>query len=189
MRTHEGDETTSSSDLLERLRAGDPAAFELLYSTHREEIRRMARGKLGDPDDAEDLVQEVFGAVLRGISAYRGEAQIGSWIRGIARNRIGSALRSRRRERLVPLDPIAESAATTASLPDRQAEARAQLLRVQEALPDLTPLQREVFRLRHISQLSLGEIARRMGQTEGSVKLLVHRTRRVLAKRLGTHPT
>jgi RNA polymerase sigma-70 factor (ECF subfamily) len=79
--------------LVARLRAGEDQAFRDCYELHAPRTLALLVRMLRDRSRAEEILQETFVAAFRKIGQYRGEAQFGSWIRGIAARRALNALR------------------------------------------------------------------------------------------------
>src|SRR6266404_2378518 len=82
MREAPGDD----ADLVGRLRAGDPRAFEDLVRIHQHRVFGVALRMLGSRAEAEDIAQEVFLRVHRAMRDFRGEARLSTWLYGIASN-------------------------------------------------------------------------------------------------------
>src|SRR5215213_841149 len=81
--------------LVERCRKGDLAAFETSYRTHSGRLYSVACRMLGNPADAEDLLQEIFLAAHRKLEGFRGESALGTWLYRLATNQCLDYLRSR----------------------------------------------------------------------------------------------
>src|SRR5450432_1512542 len=151
----------AARDLVRRCVEGDRAAQTRLF---REEVRRvhgLLYRVLGPGGPHEDLIQETFLRVFRSLSQFRGEAQLSTWIGGIALNVAYGHLRSNPppavRLELVPdaraLEPEAE----------QQVAARQGLWRVYQILDRLDPRLRIAFTLHAIDGRALREVAALMG--------------------------
>ena len=81
--------------LVERCRNGDLGAFEELYRAHAGKLFSVACRMLGNPADAEDLLQEIFLSAHRKLEGFRGEAALGTWLYRLATNQCLDYLRSR----------------------------------------------------------------------------------------------
>ena len=81
--------------LLERCRKGDLGAFEEIYRTHSPRLYSLALRMLGNPADAEDMLQEIFLSAHRKLEGFRGEAALGTWLYRLATNQCLDYLRSR----------------------------------------------------------------------------------------------
>ena len=171
--------------LIERLRAGDRGALAALFDRDRERLRRMVELRM-DPRlrarlDASDVLQEAYLELARDLDAYRAgpELPLLLWMRlhvgrrltTLHRQHLGTHMRdagleiSLYREAL----PQASSAALASMLlghhtsPTQAARRAERLLRVQEALNSLEPIDREVLALRHFEQLNRAETAEVLG--------------------------
>src|SRR3954463_10302948 len=81
--------------LVERCRRGELGAFEELYRAHSGRLFSLAVRMLGNPADAEDLLQEIFLSAHRKLDSYRGEAALGTWLYRLGMNQILDHVRSR----------------------------------------------------------------------------------------------
>lgn len=181
----------SDQRLMERYRAGEAAAFDELYRRFRAPLRRFVAKLSAGPDEADEIVQEVWLAVIRGARSYRPAAKFSTFLFSIAHRRLQDHWRSRhRRSHLiaaadVPPDPE-QIADDDAPLPDdwaARAEMRDELM---AAIGRLPPPQRAVFLLKAEADLSLEEIAAATGAgveaTKSRLRYAVARLRAQLAK-------
>jgi RNA polymerase sigma-70 factor (ECF subfamily) len=158
-----------------RAKEGDHDALRYLYVTYSHNIYGYVRSILRDDHEAEDVTQHVFAKLMTTLVKYddRG-VPFFAWLLRLARN---VAIDHRRANRLTPTEHVIS--------PDSAAHFdldRAEIVRA--ALATLSDEQREVVLLRHVVGLSPGEIADRMGRTEGSIHGLHHRGRRALQREL-----
>ena len=156
-------------------RAGDPKAWEKLHAHFRPAVRAVALAR-GNPDSAEDLVQETFVRALERLPSLRKDEAIGPWLFAITRNLAASG--HRRRARFTLLTDI------FAWHPRPTAEAR-QALDAIRALPDAYS---ELLLMRLVEGLSGPEIAERTDRTPGSVRVSLHRGMALLRANLGVQP-
>jgi len=169
------DET--DEQLMRRFQRGDARAFETLMRRHRTPIHSFLRRLVGEPTRAEDLLQETFLRVIKGLSDWEPRAQVRTWLFTIARNLAADEARRRALRQTDPLDaPRAdglapgERVAGAGRAPD-DAAGDAQLRPLLEAaLAGLPEEQREVFLLREHAGLSFPEIAEATGVNENTVK-------------------
>ena len=184
---------TAESDqkLMERYRVGDATAFNELYRRFRAPLRRFVAKLSSGQDEADEIVQEVWLAVIRGAGSYRPAAKFTTFLFSIAHRRLQDHWRSRRRRAHaftaadVPADPE-DIADDGAALPEdwaARAEMRDALL---AAIDQLPPPQRAVFLLKAEADLSLEEIAAATGAgveaTKSRMRYAVTRLRAQLAK-------
>ena len=149
--------------LLEAARGGDEHAFGELYRRFARVVHGILVARSG-PDDAEDLTQEVFTLVHRGLTTVRDAAALPGWICTVARNVATDALRRRARGPK-PVELVEYPAAPA---PDDGRELRARVLARIRELPESY---RETLVLRLVEGLTGPEIADRTGLTHGSVRV------------------
>lgn len=159
-----------------RAREGDSEAMRFLYLRYRHNIYGYVRSIVRDDYEAEDVTQHVFAKLLTSLAKYdeRG-VPFFAWLLRLARNVAIDHLRANRFTTAV--EEVHEPRTDTQFDVDHS-------ICVRDALRALPPDQREVVMLRHIVGLSPGEIADRLGRTEGSIHGLHHRGRRTLQHEL-----
>lgn len=183
-------------DLLEALRRREPTAAERLVTTFGDRAYRLAMSITGSGQDAEEVVQDAFWAVVRKIDTFRGESAFGSWLYRIVANAAYQKLRSRQSrsrdvswEEVLPVFdeqsrhvmPMADWSARVHD-PTVQTELRMALT---GAINELPAAYRTVLVLRDVDGLSNPEIAELLGFSVPLVKTRVHRARLFLRKQLG----
>jgi len=155
-----------------RAKEGDMSALQFLYVRFADDVCAYVRSIVRDPHAAEDITQIVFTKLMTAIRKYeRRDAPFVAWIIRVARN---VALDHIRASRQIPLADVRTSDEGGEQVGFERA------LSLREALDRLPDDQREVLVLRHIAGLSPGEIAERLGKTEGSIHGLHHRGRGAL---------
>jgi RNA polymerase sigma-70 factor (ECF subfamily) len=176
-------ETTRTTDdeIVRDVQAGARARFGLLVRRHHTRIRLAVRGVLGDTADVDDAVQQAFVQAFAAISSYAGGASFATWLTRIALN---EALMRARRARQATRVARLEVPPGPAESPEQAAAAREAMAHVEAAAVRLRPVHREVLQLRHVTGLSLAEIAGHLGVTEGAVKVRLHRARAALRRAL-----
>jgi RNA polymerase sigma-70 factor (ECF subfamily) len=171
-----GDET-----LVERAIAGHAEAFDALYRRWSPRVLRFAQTRLGAREDAEDVTQEVFAALLRCLPSYRGQSRFGTWLFGIAYHLICRSQRRRGRAALVPLSEADETPGEEAGGAEQSLDATRALERCASALEThATRSQREIFWLCYGEGRSAGEVAEQLQRSPETVRAQLCRTRRAL---------
>jgi len=176
--------------LLDRLRAGDDAAFAQLVRENTGRLLAAARRILRSDEEARDAVQEAFLQAFRGLAEFHGGARLSTWLHRIAINASLMRLRARRSrpevaiEELLPrfyedghrMDPgEAWSSAALAALETDETRAF-----VREQIERLPEDHRNVLLLRDIQELDTDETATLLGITPGATKVRLHRARQSL---------
>ncbi|CAN5881644.1 RNA polymerase factor sigma-70 [soil metagenome] len=151
--------------------------------SHRSYLVRFAQRKLRDPMQAEDVVHDVFEAVLSGRAAFAGRAALRSWLTAVLKNKIVDLVR-----RNAGTDSLNDDGEDSAALaiecpqphPDEVAEQRQLLMRVLARIEALPPGLRDALRLRVLEEQSTEEVCRELGISEENLFVRIHRARKQL---------
>jgi RNA polymerase sigma-70 factor, ECF subfamily len=166
--------------LVTRARAGDDEAFEALVRQHQDRAYHIALRMTGDPQDAQDVVQDALLRAWKALPAYRGESRFGTWLVRIVINRCHDARRAARPTLTLPDgDPR-----TTLPGPDTVVVAAHRADATIKALLELPFDQRAALVLYTFGDSTHAEVARILGINESAAKVRVHRARRELVDRL-----
>jgi RNA polymerase sigma-70 factor (ECF subfamily) len=179
--------------LVERLRAGDEAAFAELVDMYDRQLRRLARQFVRTDAQAADVVQETWLGVINGLDRFEERSSLKTWIFRILVNR--ARTRAVREARQVPFSSLAgdddgpvvdpsqfnPDGAWNAPPPDLEPEGellskelRGQIGEVIDTLPDK---QRTVILMRDVAGLDGPEVADALGISEGNQRIILHRAR------------
>jgi RNA polymerase sigma-70 factor, ECF subfamily len=185
------------ADIVKRVRAGEPALFEILMRRHNQRLYRAARAIVKDEREVEDVMQQAYFSAFTHLHQFEERSQFSTWLTRIALN---EALGRRRRmqalgsmERTSPAvedrAELIESIASPQADPERQAYVQ-ELHRLLEAVVETLPESyRTVFMLRDVQGLSTSETGEDLGLEEDAVKTRLHRARgmirRAVVARLG----
>ncbi len=197
-----------TAELLRQARAGDGEAFSQLVEPYRRELQTHCYRTLGSLVDAEDMVQETLMAAWQGLTSFREEASVRSWLYRIATNRCLNWLRSAsRRPTTEPLgfpveppeptrlgevtwlEPYPNALLSGTGMvepgPDARFETREAIsLAFVTALQLLPPRQRVVLLLRDVLAFRAAEVAEMLDTTEEAVTSALKRARTTLARHL-----
>jgi RNA polymerase sigma-70 factor (ECF subfamily) len=160
--------------LMLEVRGGSRPAFETLFERYKDAVWRFYRRRIDDPRRAEELVQDVFVAILQGARRYEPRAAFRTYLFGIAYNLLLAERRASVRHRAEPLPDDLPSA-----VPDADGA-----LWVRRALATLQPDQREIVMLREYEGLSYLEIAHVMQLPLNTVRSRLFRARMDLREAL-----
>lgn len=183
--------------LLDRLRAGDEAAFVVLVDRYDTSLRRVARTFVSTGAVADDVVQETWLGVIRGLDGFEGRSSLRTWIFRILENR--ARTRGVREKRSVPFSSLQDGAGNdhqsvdpaafdatghwrSAPLrfdtdPETHALGRELRAQVRDAVDDLPDAQRAVITLRDIVGMTSEEVCALLDVTPGNQRVLLHRAR------------
>ena len=202
----------SETDLLARLRAGDEIAFRKLVERHDRAMRRLALSFVQSGSVADEVVQETWLAVIRGLAKFEGRCSLKTWIFRILANRARS--RGARESRITPFSSLTDAEhdlgptvdpsrfqppgspfegywAVTPSrffdLPEEQLLARETTELVGQAIDALPPRQQQVIRLRDIEGWDSEEVCQSLDITGPNQRVLLHRARAAVRAALESH--
>jgi RNA polymerase sigma-70 factor (ECF subfamily) len=151
---HEPDD----SALMLRYQDGDIAAFETLYRRHKDPIYRYLLRLCGHRDTAEDIVQEVWGKIVKARSSYRPTAKFTTFLYRVAHNCfIDHVRRNKRHANSTTLEPELHS--DPGEMPELATERTLARERMEVALKTLPEEQRDAFLLREEGGLNIDQIA------------------------------
>jgi RNA polymerase sigma-70 factor (ECF subfamily) len=170
--------------LVERLRAGDAAAFETLVGRYMRRAYAVAYRLLGQKEDAEDLVQEAFMAVLQRVDTFQAGRPFAPWFFRILVNR---GLNARKARALRAVEEIPETAAHRGPTPEREAERTELRGRLREAMDALPERQRTIVQLFDLEGFAGPEIAEILEISDGTVRWHLHEARKTLKKALAPY--
>lgn len=190
---------TDEKGLVGQLVAGDRAAFECVYRKHNASMIRVCTGVVRNRATAEEVVQDTWLAVLKGVASFEGRSSLAGWIYAILVNKARS--RAVRDGRTVSFDGEGEDDGLAAAFdgrgrwkdmpelwetvtPDRIVEGRNMMAHVTVAIENLPPAQRAVLILRGQQELDPAEVCAALGITEGNMRVLLHRARLSVRKAL-----
>ncbi|MDQ7007219.1 MAG: sigma-70 family RNA polymerase sigma factor [Acidobacteriota bacterium] len=185
-----GENPAARRRLLDRLRAGEEAAFEELVRDEGGRLLSVIRRYLRDEEEARDALQETFLSAFRALDRFEGGAQLSTWLHRIAVNAALMRLRSRGRrpegsiEELLPhfredghhARPVGPWRPEALEALERE-ETRRFVRRSIDALPENY---RNVLLLRDIEGFDTSETAVMLGVTPNAVKIRLHRARQAL---------
>lgn len=169
--------------LVRRAKAGEQRAFEELVRRHQDRVYSVARGVVRNPDDAADIAQEAFIAVLRHLDTFQEGAAFTTWLHRITIRKAYDHLRRR-----VP-DPVDPGGVAVSNLEARDVDpfatglTRTALL---DSIATLDPPFRDAVLLVDVAGVGVEEAAAALGVAPGTIKSRVFRGRAALARELGT---
>lgn len=182
------------SRLVERARAGDVDAFGELYQRTHRRIYQYIRQMVPTPEDAEDLMQEVYLRAWSGLKGLHANEAFWVWLHRIARNAV---LDSRKRKQLDTVslestytddedggtEPV--EVADWSDNPERIVLSEAMQETIRQAVRSLPENHREVVTMYHLEDMEISEIAQVLGVPKNTVLSRLARAREALRRKLG----
>jgi RNA polymerase sigma-70 factor (ECF subfamily) len=192
--SEEADVDCVASDevLVERSRKGDTLAFGELIQRHRSACLKRARLMIRDRSDAEDECQNAFWKAFQRLEQYRGEGTFGAWLSRIVENQCLMRIRDERNVRFVYLDEPTESNVrleVVGQSPDPEGQLGLSEVGVllRREISRIPPLLRNVMLLRDVHQLSMFDVAGKLGLSVPAAKSRLRRARMEMRSRISTH--
>ena len=189
-----GLEGWTDEEVVERVRAGETALYEIILRRYNQRLYRVARSIVREDGEAEDVMQEAYVKAYQNLHQFEGRSAFSAWLTRIA---VHEALaRVRRNGKFDQLDHSEEDGAfvvePVAKSPDPEAatsqEEMARIL--EQALLHLAPQYRTVLLMRDVEEMSTSETAEALELSEENVKVRLHRgraaLRREILERIGT---
>jgi RNA polymerase sigma-70 factor (ECF subfamily) len=188
-------EHTYEARLITRLRELELGAFEELLTHYERPVYSLCFRVLGDAEEARDAAQETFLKVYKGLSGFRGESGLKTWIYRIAINQAMNQRRwwrRRHRDETVSLElsrgesdvTLGSSLPSAIASPEQQALSSERETRILAALSEVKEEYRVALVLREIEELAYEEISETLGISIGTVKSRIARGREELRRRV-----
>ena len=170
--------------------SGDDAAFTTLVTRYQPAVFRWALTFAGDPDEAEDVTQEVFVRTHRQIGDYRSDGPLEAWLYRITRRAATQLRRTRKRRGRLALTPAARPQRDVYTTdPGGRVDRERAATVIRELFAGLPARQREIFDLVDLQGLSPAEAAERTGMKPVSVRANLFKARTAIRESLlATHP-
>ncbi len=178
---------------VKRALGGDQDAFRALVERHSRSLFRLAYRMTGNESDAQDVVQEAFLRAYRRLDRFESRANFGTWLYRIGVNCSLDMMRKRKTESSQRVqasgdDPDAtdpmDNVASEDPAPDRMMLSAEVKEKVEEAMKELSPVERTAFVLRHFEGHSIEEIGKSLGLGAGATKNSVFRAVQKLRRQL-----
>jgi RNA polymerase sigma factor (sigma-70 family) len=171
--------------LAARALAGQQSAYSALMRRHRDAVYRLARGHVGDGDEALDITQEAFVAAFAALARYDGARPFRVWIARITLNKCRDWARRRAVRRFFlfarPIDDALAIADPDAT-PEDALHAQRERARINGAIAALPANLKDVLLLRTVEAMSQAETAHILGLTEKAVETRLYRARAKLTE-------
>jgi len=171
-------------DLVRRAQRGDEAAFEQLFETHKRRVYAICLRATRSAADAEDLTQDAFLKVFKGIAGFRGESTFSTWLHRLVMNEVLMHLRKRRMTQLSIDEEFTNVQGELVKMEYGKADGRlsgcVDRITLNRALAQLPSGYRTAFLLYDVEGYKHNEIARMMNWSVGNSKSQLFKARRKL---------
>jgi RNA polymerase sigma-70 factor (ECF subfamily) len=173
--------------LIERILAGNAGAFEEFIARFQRLVSHIVFRMIDNRADREDICQDVFIGIYRGLPDFRFESKVSTWVGRVAYYRCLNHLEKMKTslfEDISGENQTVDDVAGRSLRPDDYAETQDISARVRAEIAKLPVRFRAILTLYHLDQMSYNEIAEIMKMPEGTVKSYLFRARKLLKKRL-----
>jgi len=176
----------NDQELTEKIIAGDSEAFELFYNTYFRRIYNYIFAKVRNHADTEDLTQEVFLAAVHSLRNFEGRSSLLCWMYAVTRNTLRNWMRKKQKEsRFCRIDTEFLEYYRKENHTPLTHVTFSELLQEWHKVLDKGPgISRKIFEMKHFEGMSIKEISRKTGKSEGSIKSHLYRTRKSLLQTL-----
>ncbi len=180
--TKAGMPVPDDKDLILRFQRGEDSAFNDLVHKYQKPLYVTIYRLLGTHEEAEDVSQEVFLKIYRGLRDFRGDSNFFTWIYRIAVNLSLNVIRKKKLRQILSLEAVGLTIRSSAPGPDQQVEKKELRQHLEKAIQRLPNKQKIVFTLRYFQQLPHAEIARILNRDVGTIKANYHQAIKKLQK-------
>jgi RNA polymerase sigma-70 factor, ECF subfamily len=178
----------TDEEVIERVKSGDTALYEIIMRRYNQRLYRVARAILRDDGEAEDVLQDAYVRAYQHLDQFAGRAPFSSWLTRIAVHEALRRIRWRNRNQQLEdteHDEEGSMSVVETSLDPEQRTSLGELGQLlEEAVLDLPDQYRTVVMLRDVEELSTSETAAALDLTEQNVKVRLHRGRALMRERL-----
>jgi RNA polymerase sigma-70 factor, ECF subfamily len=180
--THQPPVALTESDAIRLAQARNAQAFEFLYELHGRRVYALCLRMVGNPSDAEDLMQEAFLQLFRKIGTFRGESAFSTWLHRMTVN----VVLMRLRKKSLPVSSLEETTEPDEDTggprkdigaPDLRLSGAVDRVNLERSIDKLPPGYRTVFVLHDVQGYEHNEIAGIMGCSVGNSKSQLHKAR------------
>jgi RNA polymerase sigma-70 factor (ECF subfamily) len=181
--------------LIQETLAGNRDAFGHLIQKYSHSLYDLGCRMLGSPQEAEDVLQDALVEAYKHLSGFKHQSRFSTWLYSIMLNRLRNRLRRNKTIRWHSLDaaPPPDSDSAPIEVPDRGpsvqtvAENRLTLQAVEKVVKTLPFDYRSIFILHYMQNWPIQDISKHLNRPEGTVKVYLHRARKLLYQRAKTN--
>jgi len=179
------------SRLIQRAAKGDAAAFNQLLGMHERRMYAVALRMCGNPEDAQDCLQEAMLRIFRSITGFKAQSSFSTWVYRITMNTCLDELRRRKNRPNTSLDGLTDAGwapEDTGPSPEKHAMQSDMGRQLHAMMQELPEEMRSAVVLRDIEGYSYDEIANMLGVNVGTIKSRISRGREKLREKISAKP-
>src|SRR5690242_1581043 len=184
----ERSKTLSDEEVVNRVRAGDRALYEVIMRRYNQRLYRVCRAILRDDTEVEDVMQDAYVRAYSHLDQFAGRSTFSTWLTRITVNEALTRRRSRNRHIQVDITDYDGEISMKTPTPSLNPEQNASTAQVRElleqAVMNLPESYRAVVMLRDVEELSTSETAEVLDLTEDNVKVRLHRGHSMIRNQL-----
>ena len=169
---------------IQKVLGGDVNAFSVVVDQYKKLVAHIVFRMIYNPNDREDMCQDVFIKVYQNLSSFRFESKVSTWISKIAYNNCINYLNKRKTNSMNDVTRDLESIPSTTSSPGHFTEDEDRMTRIHAEIRNLPLPYRAILTLYHLEEMSYHEISEVMNLPEGTVKSYLYRARQQLKEKL-----
>lgn len=179
------------NELIQRAGAGDASAFNMLMGMHERRMYAVALRMCGNPEDAQDCLQEAMLRIYRAIGGFKAQSSFSTWVYRITMNTCLDELRRRKNRKSTSLDALYDagwSPEDAGQTPEKHALAGDMQRQLHAFIRQLPEDMRAAIVLRDIEGYSYDEIATMLDANVGTIKSRISRGREKLREKIASRP-
>jgi RNA polymerase sigma factor (sigma-70 family) len=172
--------------LIQKIKDGDPSALTALVEDNKNLVWHIIISIIGHTSNSEDIFQEVFLQVYKGVRNFRADSRLSTWIGSITHHVCVDYIRKKKKETGIPFDGVdyPEISGVSTEADWKQVDREDLNKLIMSAVGKLPSDYRTVITLYHFDECSYREISEMTGMPEGTVKSYISRGRNLLRERL-----
>lgn len=171
-------------ELVPKILARDRRALLTFYRRYAPKLSRFIAGKIGNPSDAEEVLQDTLFAFLEAIRDFQGKSNVQTFLFSICQHKVVDYYRRKKLKHAVFSQmPQLEAIISQLYNPEEQLDAVLVKEKIHAVLGRLLPRHRQILQLKYLDGLSVEEIAKRLAMTFKSVESQLFRARKAFVER------
>lgn len=170
-------------ELVTHILLGDRRALHQFYHTYKPALERRIKAKIGNPEDAEEVLQDTLYAFIEAIRDFRGKSSVKTFLMGIGNHKINDYYRRKKLKHAVFSQmPHLEELVSPLLTPEDALDAKLLREKIARTMETILPQYRRILISKYADDKSIAEIARKLETTIKSAESILFRARRAFVK-------